>query len=222
MLEKRRNLMFNKKGTVDHYFSASPKVKPRYGLIQAYLRGKTFKFLTASGVFSKKRVDLGTKLLIETMILPEKGYVLDVGCGYGVIGIAAAAFNPKLHVIMVDVNERAVKLARRNIELNNVHNVEVKKGRLYEPVKDTMFNCILSNPPVSAGLTTVKAIITEAPKHMVEKGTLQLVVKSKIGGKRLQQIFHETFGNCTVLARGSGYRVLMAEKNKSGYYSSIS
>jgi 16S rRNA (guanine1207-N2)-methyltransferase len=61
-------------------------------------------------------VDLGTRLLIEAMILPETGYVLDMGCGYGAVGIAAAKFNPKLHVIMVDVNERAVRLARRNIE----------------------------------------------------------------------------------------------------------
>jgi 16S rRNA G1207 methylase RsmC len=200
------------KGCVDHYFSEKPVVKPRYRLVQAYLRGKAFKFLTASGVFSKRRIDLGTKLLIESMILPESGLVLDIGCGYGAIGIVAASLNPKIHVVMVDVNERAVNLTRRNIGLNNVYNAEVRWGNLYEPVKDMVFNCILSNPPVSAGLATVKAIITEAPKHMAEKATLQMVLRSKIGGKRMQQIFQETFGNCTILARGSGYRVLMAEK----------
>ncbi|MEM2440562.1 MAG: class I SAM-dependent methyltransferase [Candidatus Bathyarchaeia archaeon] len=200
------------KGRTDHYFSEKPKAKPRFGLIQTCIRGKTFKFLTASGVFSKKRVDLGTRLLIKSMILPESGLVLDVGCGYGAIGIAAASFNPKLHVVMVDINERAVRLAKRNIELNKVYNAEVRRGNLYEPVKGMLFNCILSNPPVSAGLATVKAIITEAPEHMVKRGTLQMVLKSKIGGKRLQQIFQKTFGNCTILARESGYRVLMAEK----------
>jgi 16S rRNA (guanine1207-N2)-methyltransferase len=75
-----------------------------------------------------------------------------------------------------------------------------------------LFNCILSNPPVSAGLATVKAIINEAPQHMTEKATLQMVVKSKIGGKRLQKIFEKAFGNVSVLARESGYRVLIAEK----------
>ncbi|MEM0356870.1 MAG: class I SAM-dependent methyltransferase [Candidatus Bathyarchaeia archaeon] len=205
-------MKLDRNSETDHYFSASPHSKPRFRLIQAYLRGRQFKFLTASGVFSKKRVDLGTKLLIESMILPETGYVLDMGCGYGAVGIAAAAFNPKLRVVMVDVNERAVRLARRNIELNRVDNAEVRRGSLYEPVKGILFNCILSNPPVSAGLATVKAIITEAPKHMTEKATIQMVVKSKIGGKRLQQIFKEAFGNCTILARESGYRVLMAEK----------
>ncbi|MEM1566192.1 MAG: class I SAM-dependent methyltransferase [Candidatus Bathyarchaeia archaeon] len=200
-----------KNGT-NHYFSEKPKAKPRFGLIQTCIRGKTFKFLTASGVFSKKRVDLGTRLLIKSMILPESGLVLDIGCGYGAIGIAAASFNSKLHVIMVDINERAVRLAKRNIELNRVYNAEVRRGNLYEPVKGMFFNCILSNPPVSAGLATVKAIITGAPEHLTEGGTLQIVLKSKIGGKRLQQIFQETFGNCTILARESGYRVLMAEK----------
>ncbi|MEM3735738.1 MAG: class I SAM-dependent methyltransferase [Candidatus Bathyarchaeia archaeon] len=203
-----------KNSQTNHYFSPKPKAKPKFGIIQTRLRGIPFKFLTASGVFSKKRVDLGTRLLIEAMILPENGYVLDMGCGYGAVGIAAAKLNPKLHVVMVDINERAVRLARQNIRLNNVYNAEVKKGHLYQPVEDIHFNCILSNPPVSAGLATVKAIITEAPKHMAEKATLQMVVKSKIGGKRLQQVFEEAFGNCTILARESGYRVLMAEKNK--------
>lgn len=196
----------------NHYFVASPKSKPRFGLIHTHFRGKSFKFLTASGVFSKKRVDLGTRLLIKSMVLPETGYVLDMGCGYGAVGIAAASLNPKLHVVMVDVNERAVRLARRNIELNDVFNAEVRRGYLYEPVKDMFFNCILSNPPISAGLSTVRAIVMGAPRHMKEKGTLQMVVRSKIGGKRLQQIFEEAFGNITVLARESGYRVLMSGK----------
>jgi 16S rRNA G1207 methylase RsmC len=202
----------NKNSQTEHYFAPKPKSKPKFGIIQTRLRGIPFKFLTASGVFSKKRVDLGTKLLIEAMVLPETGHVLDMGCGYGAVGIAAAKLNPNLHVVMVDINERAVRLARQNIRLNGIYNAEVRKGHLYQPVENTLFNCILSNPPVSAGLATVKAIITEAPKHMVEKATLQMVLKSKIGGKRIKKIFEETFGNCTILARESGYRVLMAEK----------
>lgn len=197
---------------LNHYFAAHPKSKMRLGIIRTYLRGKSFEFLTASGVFSKKRVDLGTRLLIESMVLPEEGYVLDVGCGYGAVGIAADAFNPNLHVVMVDVNERAVWLARRNVEINNVQNVVVKHGHLYEPVKDFTFNCVLSNPPVSVGMETVKAIISGSPEHMASKAIFQMVVKSKVGGKRLLTFFEEAFGNVQILARGSGYRVLMSEK----------
>ena len=198
----------------EHYFVERPKSKLKLGIIHTYLRGKSFKFLTASGVFSKKRLDLGTRVLIESMILPEEGLVLDIGCGYGAVGIAAATFNPKLHVIMVDVNERAVWLAKQNLELNNVTNAEVRKGYLYKPVENKLFNCILSNPPVSAGMPTVKAIIAEAPNHMAAKATFQMVVRSKIWGKRLRTIFEENFGNVRVSAIKSGYRVLMAEKHK--------
>ncbi|MEM3703189.1 MAG: methyltransferase [Candidatus Bathyarchaeia archaeon] len=204
--------MSNKSEKTDYYFAPKPKSKPKFGVIHTNLRGISFRFLTASGVFSKKRVDLGTRLLIKAMVLPESGYVLDIGCGYGAVGIAAAKINPKLHVVMVDVNERAVRLAKQNIEINHVYNAEVRRGHLYEPVKGMRFQCILSNPPVSAGLSIVKAIIMEAPKRIIEKGTLQMVVKSKIGGKRLQQMFEEAFGNCFVLGRESGYRVLMSEK----------
>jgi 16S rRNA G1207 methylase RsmC len=205
-----------KKGEeLNHYFAEHPKSKMRLGIIHTHLRGIHFEFLTASGVFSKKRVDLGTRLLIESMVLPQEGYVLDIGCGYGAVGIAAAIFNPNLRVIMVDVNERAVRLARQNAEKNYVSNVEVRRGYLYEPVKDLVFSCVLSNPPVSAGMETVKAIISEAPEHMASKALFQMVVKSKIGGKRLLMVFEEAFGNIEVLARKSGYRVLMSKKQLS-------
>ena len=198
--------------TADHYFSEHPRSALRLGLVRAYLRGRSFEFLTASGVFSKRRIDLGTRLLIDSMILPKKGNVLDIGCGYGPIGIAAAASNPCLRVTLVDVNVRAVRLARQNIERNCVCNAEVKRGRLYEPVKDLVFDCVLSNPPVSAGLETVKAIICNAPEHMAHGAIFQMVVRSKVGGKRLQTIFNEAFGNVKVWARESGHRVLISEK----------
>jgi 16S rRNA (guanine1207-N2)-methyltransferase len=197
---------------VEHYFAAKPKSKPRYGLLHTCFRGRTFEFLTASGVFSKHQIDLGTRLLIESMSLPKKGCVLDMGCGYGPVGIAAAVFNPSLYVILVDVNFRAVWLARQNLQRNLVSNAEVRRGSLYAQVEDMTFDCVLSNPPVSAGLETVKAIIVEAPNHMTRRGVFQMVVRSKIGGKRLRMIFEEAFGSVEVMARESGYRVLKSRK----------
>jgi len=206
--------MARKAKNLEHYFVANPKSRPRYGLIRTHLRGKSFQFLTASGVFSKQRIDLGTRLLIESMLLPKKGCALDVGCGYGAVGIGAAVFNPCLYVILVDVNARAVWLARQNVEKNIVSNAEVRRGWLYAPVKDLNFDCVLSNPPVSAGMEIVKAMISEAPKHMACGGVFQMVVKSKIAGKRLLTIFEEVFGNVEVLARESGYRVLLSRRQQ--------
>jgi 16S rRNA (guanine1207-N2)-methyltransferase len=202
-----------KKHNSEHYFAVYPKSEAKLGLIQTHLRGLPFEFVTASSVFSKRQVDKGTRLLIENMVLPETGCILDLGCGYGAIGIAAATFNPNSHVILTDINKRAVQLTKENIERNKVTNAEVKHGYLYEPVEGTAFNCILSNPPVSAGMKTVKAIITHAPSVMTTKATLQMVIRSKIGAKELPLVFTETFGNCQVHARKSGYRVLVGENH---------
>ena len=203
----------SKDKSTEHYFVEHPKSRARFGLIRAYLRGRPFEFLTASGIFSNSRIDPGTRLLIECMVLPESGHLLDIGCGYGPVGITAAAFNPSLHVVLVDVNSRAVRVARQNVEKNCINNAEVRRGSLYRPVEELSFNCVLSNPPISAGLKTVKAIICEAPKHMSDKGTFQMVVRSKVGGKRFRSFFEEAFGNVEIFARESGYRVLMSRKH---------
>ena len=197
----------------EHYFTPLPKSQAKLGIIRTTLRGNAFEFLTASSVFSKKQVDLGTRLLIETMILPETGSVLDVGCGYGAVGIVAARSNPRLNVVMTDVNARAARLARQNAKKNKATKTEIRCGYLYEPVKDLTFNCVLSNPPVSAGMATVKALITQAATAIAENASFQMVIRSKIGAKTLPLLFNEAFGNCSVLARKSGYRVLMSEKH---------
>jgi len=204
--------MPKKNRSSDHYFTVHPKSKKKYGIISTVLRKQSFEFLTTSSVFSKKRIDLGTRLLIESMVLPNKGYVLDVGSGYGAVGITAATFNVNLHVVLVDVNERAAWLAKQNIRINNIKNAEIRRGHLYEPVEDLMFNCILSNPPISAGMNTVKTIIVKASKHMADKATLQIVTRSKIGRKKLRNLLEENFANTRILARKSGYRVFISEK----------
>ncbi|MFB3890245.1 MAG: class I SAM-dependent methyltransferase [Candidatus Bathyarchaeia archaeon] len=196
----------------EHYYAEHPRSKAKFGLVQTRLRSKPFEFVTASGVFSAKRVDPGTRLLIESMILPEKGCVLDIGCGYGAVGIAAASFNPGLRVVLTDVNRRAILLTRENLERNRVANAETRQGSLYKPVQDLCFSSVLSNPPVSAGMRTVEGIIRGAPEVMECGATFQMVVQSKIGKKTLPQALIEVFGNFRVLARESGYRVLLAEK----------
>jgi 16S rRNA (guanine1207-N2)-methyltransferase len=200
--------------STEHYFVGEPKSNERFGLVRTTLCRRSFEFLTASSVFSKRRVDLGTRLLIESMVLPKTGYILDIGCGYGAVGIVAASLNPKLHVVMTDVNVRAVRLAKKNVPLNKVTNAEVRYGHFYEPVEELVFDCILSNPPVSAGMETVKTIVIQAPKIMADKATFQMVIRSKIGAKSLPALFSETFGNCSVLDRESGFRVLLGQYSK--------
>lgn len=180
-------------------------------MISDFIRGVTVEFEVAAGVFSCDEVDKGTKLLLEYAEIPEEGVVLDVGCGYGVIGIVLAKVNPKLRVYMVDINREAVKLAKRNIKRNGVEDrVVVLYGDLYEPVKGILFDAIYSNPPLAAGMDVVKRIIIEAPQHLKEGGTLQVVVRK--GAETVRKTMEQTFGNVKQLVSKWGYKVFLSRK----------
>ena len=196
----------------EHYYTKRPVSKPRLGLLRCRLRGHEFEFLTSSGVFSYRRIDAGTRLLIESMELPEAGAALDLGCGYGPIGIVAAKLRPRLQVWMTDINQRAIALAEKNASRNGVENVHVIEGPLYEPVGGLAFDVILTNPPISAGIRkAVELIIEGATRHLRLGGSLQLVVRTTKGGRNLSMLLERYFGGFEVTARRSGYRVLKAE-----------
>lgn len=164
-------------------------------------------------MFSYKRIDLGSRLLVESMTLPHEGRLLDVGCGYGVIGIVAANLRPQLRVFMTDINERAVQLAKRNVERHRLVNATVLEGDIYGPVEGELFDVVISNPPFSAGWRkVVEPLVTGAVERLVFGGLFQVVVRSNTGGNALRSMLHEHFGNCEVLGKGSGYRVLLSRK----------
>ena len=197
---------------VEHYFSEKPKSIGKREVISDIVRGVPVEFVVEPGVFSKSRVDPGTKLLLESMIIPEEGYVLDLGAGYGVIGITLAKINPKLKIYMVEINRRAVKLCKLNAKRNGVEDrVIILQGNLYEPLpKSLKFKTIVSNPPFSAGFEVVEKIVKEAYPRLEPHGTLQLVAYK--GANKLKEKMKETFGNVKVLASKKGYKVLMSEK----------
>ena len=198
----------------EHYYSKRPTSPLRLGLLRCRLRGHDFEFLTASGVFSHKRVDAGTRLLIESMRLPDTGEALDLGCGYGPIGIAAAKLKPRLRVWMTDVNQRAVALAEENARRNKVENVWLLAGSLYEPVGGRSFDVILANPPITAGIRkVVEPLIEGSTKHLKPGGSLQMVVRTTKGGRSLTTLLERYYGGFELVARRGGYRVLKAEQS---------
>jgi 16S rRNA (guanine1207-N2)-methyltransferase len=148
------------------------------------------------------------------MKIPEIGSMLDLGCGIGVIGIVAACENNNLDVMMSDVNPRAVMIAGENIKRMELRNVKVFKGYLYDPFKGMIFDTIVSNPPVSAGMSrVVKPIVIKAPEYLKKGGTLQLVIQSQKGANILSQYLEKAFGNYEVLSRSGGFRVLYSIKD---------
>ena len=163
---------------------------------------------TDAGVFSRGRLDRGSELLLEAIDVGPCDLVLDLGCGYGALGIVAAKLSQGGHVILTDVNERAVSLARANVRANGVPNAEVRVGDLYAPVADLAFDHIVCNPPIRAGRVVVDRIVAEAPAHLFDGGRLWLVARTRQGADALRRRMADAFGNVEVARRGSGYKVL--------------
>jgi len=195
---------------VSHYYRPGRRRGPRR-LIADHLRGVTVEFYVSPNVFSARGIDEGTRLLIEHARVPEEGIILDMGCGYGAIGITLAKAYPRLRVVMVDVNLEAVRLARLNARHNRVEDrVEVIHGDLYKPLEGRIFDAILSNPPLAAGMNIVLEIIRGAPRHLRPHGSLQLVMRK--GANKALEEMRRTLGSAEIMLRKKGYTLLYAEK----------
>lgn len=197
----------------NHYYTNQPSTPHDIQKWEYELRGKTFRFLTDSGVFSKKTVDYGSRVLIDVFTeegLPA-GNILDVGCGYGPIGLALAASSDR-QVEMVDINERAVSLAKENAANNHIQNVRIYSSNIYEKVTSTDYGAILSNPPIRAGKEVVHEILTEAYPRLVVGGTLTIVIQKKQGAPSASKKMAEVFGNVTLLKKDKGYHILQSTK----------
>ncbi|MCD6522867.1 MAG: class I SAM-dependent methyltransferase [Candidatus Diapherotrites archaeon] len=193
----------------EHYFTEEPTSKLRKKTIIIEVNGKMLELETASGVFSFGKPDTGTLTLIRYMELPKHGKILDIGCGYGIIGIVAA-LETDCDVTMSDVNKRALMLAKKNAKMNGV-NVRIVHSNLFENINE-MFECILSNPPISAGKDIVFKLIEQSFEHLNKDGTLQIVARSKKGGRSIKQKMEEVFGNVETIGRQSGFHVYKSIK----------
>jgi 16S rRNA (guanine1207-N2)-methyltransferase len=170
------------------------------------------RFEVDAGVFAASGLDPGTALLIENLVLARTDRVLDLGCGWGPIGIAAAKSAPEGYVILTDVNRRATRLANANLKLNAVSNAEVRVGEFFEPVASERFNVIASNLPYHIGRPAILRLLAQAPEHLVPDGRLVIVGKGSQGIRYYQAWLEDHWSpQVEVLARGGGYRVLLAK-----------
>jgi 16S rRNA (guanine1207-N2)-methyltransferase len=201
--------------TAETYSVRRPTSQRRPGRLAIRIRGIEVTLRTDAGVFSPTKLDRGTELLLESLPIKPHEVILDLGCGYGVIGILAAKMAPASRVILTEVNERAVGLARTNVKEAGLGNTEVRAGNLYEPVEGILFHHIVSNPPLRAGRAVVDRIVLEAPSHLLEGGHLWLVARTSQGAEALRSRMEATFGNAEVVRRGSGYKVLRSTKQET-------
>ncbi|MDC2867195.1 MULTISPECIES: class I SAM-dependent methyltransferase [unclassified Bacillus (in: firmicutes)] len=196
----------------DHYFSNDPSSKSNRKRWEYTLRGSRFVFLSDHGVFSKNEVDFGSRLLIEVFQMPDaQGDVLDVGCGYGPIGLSLAKEFQECTVHMVDVNERALGLAKENAANNQIGNVRIYQSSVYENVSGE-YAAILSNPPIRAGKHVVHEILEKAVDHLVPGGELWIVIQKKQGAPSAMKRLEEVFDEVEVVEKKKGYYIIKSKK----------
>ncbi|MHC9532283.1 class I SAM-dependent methyltransferase [Dellaglioa sp. L3N] len=198
----------------NYYFTKNPDVIHDEKEWTFELMNNEFKFTTDNGVFSKKTVDFGSRVLLNAFEQQEitAGSLLDVGCGYGPIGLAIAKSQPERKVDMTDVNELALELAKKNATINHISNVNIFESAAYDNVTKTDYAAIITNPPIRAGKDVVHAILGGAFDHLKSGGQLLAVLQKKQGAGSAQKKMTDVFGNCEIILKDKGYYILMSVK----------
>ncbi|MCM3750150.1 class I SAM-dependent methyltransferase [Paenibacillus pasadenensis] len=196
----------------DHYYSKTPGVQENRQEHTTKLRGFDFRFWTDNGVFSKGGIDYGSRFLIEQMEISEADRVLDVGCGYGPIGLTAARLAPRGEAVMLDVNERAIELAKENARRNSIGNVQIRQSDLYENAGTELFDVILTNPPIRAGKAVVHRIFEEGAAYLRPGGSMWVVIQKKQGAPSAEAKLQQMYGKVVEVGKDKGYRIFRAIK----------
>ncbi len=193
---------------MDHYFTNN-KLKSNITQISSIIKEKTYTFFVDKGVFSNTKIDYGTKLLLET-INSISGDVLDVGCGYGVIGIYLK-LNYDCNVDMIDINKRAIHLTKMNVKAYKLHDIFVYESDVYKNIKKK-YDVIITNPPIRAGKEKVYEILIGAKNHLKDNGKLYFVMRKDQGAKSTMKNLKEHY-NTTILEKSKGFLIILAENN---------
>ncbi len=195
-----------------HYYTNNIDLKSKEEKIMFEYRNHKITFLSDYGVFSKERIDYGSRVLLNAIELDEsKKTLLDVGCGYGTLGISLRTVYPWLSVDMIDVNERAIHLASESIKMNQLDHIKVNLSYIYENVNN-MYDVIISNPPIRAGKKVVFEILEKAYDYLNVNGELWIVIQKKQGAPSAKKKMEEVFGNCEVVTKDKGYYILKSMK----------
>ena len=191
------------------YYAENPDAAHDIHELRVDLLGQKMTFLTDAGVFSKKMVDFGSQLLLKCLEVNQGETVLDVGCGYGPLGLSLAkAYG--VQATMVDINNRALDLARQNAERNKVE-ATIFQSNIYEQVEG-QFDHIISNPPIRAGKKVVHEIIEKSKDFLEIGGDLTIVIQKKQGAPSAKSKMEDVFGNCEILKKDKGYYILRSVK----------
>lgn len=191
------------------YFAENPDAEHDIHELNVQLLGQKMTFLTDAGVFSKKMIDYGSQTLLKCLDFHKQESVLDVGCGYGTLGLTLVKAK-EVKATLVDINQRALDLARQNADRNQVL-ATIFQSNIYQNVEGR-FHHIISNPPIRAGKQVVHEVIAGSYAHLLDGGDLTIVIQKKQGAPSAKAKMEDVFGNCEILKKDKGYYILRSRK----------
>ena len=191
----------------DHYYTENPNSAHEERRVAVNALGNALTFITDAGVFSRDGLDRGTELLLEALP-PLSGRVLDLGCGWGAVGVALGKRWPELEIVMTDINSRAVELARRNLAENGVK-ATVLQGDGFAAVEGC-FDAIVTNPPIRTGKAVIYGLFAQARDYLTPDGALYVVIRKQQGAPSALKYLKEIYARAETVDRASGFHVLRA------------
>ena len=196
-----------------HYYDSDPQVASKIRDISFEINGRKITLKSDNGVFSKDRVDEGSLAFLKVLLpLNLTGKILDLGCGYGTIGLTIAMFSPTASVTLADVNKRALALCEENSKLLGLsQRVTCLQSDIYSNVEGP-YDSIVVNPPIRAGKKVTWEMYRGAYSRLISGGSLYIVIRKAQGAESASQYVKEIFGNITLLNRKKGYLVFQAKK----------
>ena len=197
---------------MSHYYTNDETLNHNIQTIEIKVKQTTLKLETDRGVFSKTGLDYGTRVLLENVELSSEPLkVVDMGCGYGPIGLYIAKTYPNAIVYMTDINLRAIDLAIKNSRMNQLKNVAINQGFLFEHILEEV-DIVLTNPPIRAGKQTIFTLYEQAFQKLKTGGLLYVVIQKKQGAPSTLAKLESLFGEVTILDKNKGYWILSAKK----------
>lgn len=194
-----------------HYFENNPPETIKEYTITYTLQGRSFSLIASSGIFAKKDLDVGSRLLINVLLQDTlSGTCLDLGCGYGPVGLTVASLNPNLTLTLADVNERAVIDARHNAQRLGLTNLQILTSDGFQELTQN-FDVIAFNPPIRAGKKTIYRLYQEAKQHLNPNGSLYIVIRKDKGAESHETYLLTLFSKVLRRDRDKGYLVLIAK-----------
>jgi len=198
---------------MSHYFQDDPSLKSNIRNIAFDIDGHNIELLTDNGVFSKSRIDEGSLAFLKVLVpLRLSGKILDLGCGYGPIGLTIAITSSAARVTLADINTRALALCRRNAtKLGLDQRVTILQSDIYEKIEGP-YDSIVVNPPIRAGKKVTYPMYEGAFQRLIDGGSLYIVIRKNQGGPTASKYIESLFGNITLLKRDKGYYIYQARK----------